>query len=189
MLLRVLVVVVLAAVFFAIGAWSGGRFPPIREAVVTGTVMAGEKADQAWTWLRDGPVGSESTRVWHCVRDGAPQRAPDTPPAGVETVASVATAREAFARGDLKAAIADYKTVLEDQPDNADILGELGNVYFASGRSLEAAEAFHASAIALIAQGSDAKARALLPTIRDLAPSLAADLDAKLAAPSGPARP
>jgi tetratricopeptide (TPR) repeat protein len=188
MLLRIVAVVILAAIFFGIGAWSGGRFPPIREAVVAGTHSTAEKANEFWLWVRDGPAGRETARLWGCVREGAPPQASETS-TQARTEASIATARAAFARGDLQGAVSDYRAVLSETPDDPDILGELGNVYFASGQTVEAAEAFHAAALAMIEAGKDDQARALIPTIRNLAPALADDLAARLAAPAGAVRP
>lgn len=184
MFLRLVFVVVIAAAFFAIGAWSGGRYPPIREALVAGTETAAEKATQAWIWLSEGPAGQEATRLWHCARDGAPMPVATLPPED-EPDTSLATARAAFERGDLLGAIADYRDLLSEDPENSDILGELGNVYFASGRTIEAAEAYHAAALAMIEEDALGGARALLPAIRSLSPPLALDLEARLAAAAG----
>ena len=53
---------------------------------------------------------------------------------------------------------------------------ELGNVYFNGGQTAEAADAFYAAALLLMADGRTETARALEPAIRTGAPALAADL-------------
>lgn len=165
MLARLTIALFWAAIFFGLGAWSGGHLRPIGDALVTGGEYAGEKAVRLWTWARHG----------------APDAAPDTSPA-TTAAALVDKGRAAFARGDLQGAVDAYREALELRPGDADILGELGNVYYTSGQTAEAALAFHAAAEALIDSGRIEAARALLPAVRAAAPTLAADLDARLAA-------
>lgn len=164
MLARLTLALFWAALFFGLGAWSGGHLRPIGDALVAGGDYAGDKAVRLWTWARHG----------------APDAAPDPSPA-TTAAALVGRGREAFARGDLQGAIAAYREALELRPGDANILGELGNVYYTSGQTAEAALAYHAAAEALIDAGRIEAARALLPAVRAAAPALAADLDTRLA--------
>lgn len=164
MLARLTTALFWAAAFFALGAWSGGHLRPVGDAIVAGGEYTADAAGRLWTWARHG----------------APDAAPDPSPA-TTAAALVDSGRKAFARGDLAGSVAAYREALELRPGSADILGELGNVYYTSGQTAEAALAFHAAAEALIDSGRIDAARALLPTVRAAAPTLAADLDSRLA--------
>lgn len=172
MLSRLVIAVFYAAVFFSLGAWSGGRLAPIGQ-------LARDGADRAMAYF-----APEDTMVPVCVAPDSdtalmPEPAAVTPPTAT---ADLDTARAAFARGELSAAIEAYRAAIRAEPANADALGELGNVYFASGQTGNAAQAYHAAALALLAQDRPQQAAALVPAIRPYAPDLAADLEASLAA-------
>lgn len=93
-----------------------------------------------------------------------------------EPDAGLDKARRAFAQGDIQGAITAYKAHLVLNPGDAQAHGELGNVYFNGGQTAEAADAFYAAALLLMADGRTETARALEPAIRTGAPALAADL-------------
>lgn len=173
MLERLAIGVFYAAIFFALGAWSGGRVEPVGRAALDIAIEVGHGAERLWAWASRGET----------VHANPP------PPADTESAeppVDLRLARGAFARGDLKGAIAGYKSYIVAHPDDADARGELGNVYYNSGQTAEAAGAFHAAALLLIAEGRADAARALEPVIRIAAPGLADDLARRLAAPASP---
>ena len=82
-------------------------------------------------------------------------------------------ARNSFAVGDFEGAIVAYKDFLKSNPAHADAYGELGNVYFLSGRIQDAAQNYYDSAKLLIEQKRTDRIPALLPAIAQINPPLA----------------
>lgn len=89
-------------------------------------------------------------------------------------------AREAYSRGDADAAIRSYTEFLGKNPDSIDGHGELGNVYYMTGRLQEAAQAFFEAGKRMIDQNQAERAQALLPSIGQGNPALAGELQQKL---------
>lgn len=85
-------------------------------------------------------------------------------------------AREAYARGDIEASIKAYTEFCKKNPDSVDGNGELGNVYYMSGRLQEAAQSYFEAAKRLVEQEQMERAQGLLPSIAQGNPQLANDL-------------
>lgn len=127
----------------------------------------------------------------------APQAAPlASPPAAMaspaEPVATPAApapdlaeamnaARAAYWQGDSASAEAQLVALTEAHPDNADLLGELGNLEFALQAWDKAATAYHKAGLLLIDQGQQQQVMPLISVLRSIAPDKAADLGARLA--------
>ena len=96
-------------------------------------------------------------------------------------------AREAYARGDIDASVTAYKDYIKKNPSNPDASGELGNVYYSTGKLQEAAQSYYDAANLLIEQRQNERVFELMPVIGQINPSLANDLSAKLsqASPQG----
>lgn len=90
------------------------------------------------------------------------------------------TARQTYWNRDLKGAEALYKSLVADAPTNADIKGELGNLYFAQRRMKEAADMYHRTGIQLIADGNTRQVMSLVGVLQNIAPDRAADLRRRL---------
>jgi tetratricopeptide (TPR) repeat protein len=101
-----------------------------------------------------------------------------TPAAGSEK--DLYKAREAFAAGNVDGAIAAYKEVLARHPGSTDAMGELGNVYFMTGRTGEAAQSYFDAASKSLEENRPEVAQALLPAIGQGNPALAQELQQKL---------
>ncbi len=86
------------------------------------------------------------------------------------------SAREAYARGDVEASIKAYTEYCKKNPDSLDGNGELGNVYYMSGRLQEAAQSYFEAAKRLVDQDQMERAQGLLPSIAQGNPQLANDL-------------
>lgn len=161
-----------AVFFFLVGVWTGPHLPAFDGVL-------GSMAD----W---GYRGIARIQEWALSDDG--KAAVETP---VETPAAVPgeleTAREAYARGDIGAAIAAYEEFLRQSPDDIDARGELGNVFFAAERFADAARAYYEVAVVLLKRGEADKARALEPAIRRGDPMLADELVKALATNAAPA--
>lgn len=112
----------------------------------------------------------------------APQSSADNATGSGDT-ASKATeqllraAREAFWQRDFVTAEGHYKSLLEQQQDNPDVFGELGNLYFQLGRWPLAAEAYLQAGRRLVEQGEPLRAQHLLRVLRGLDMRKAAQLE------------
>lgn len=89
-------------------------------------------------------------------------------------------ARENFAMGDVDGSIAAYKEYVKHNSGNADARGEMGNVYYLTGKFQEAAQAYYDAAKLLIEQKQMDRVPALLPVIAQVNPNLADELSQKL---------
>jgi len=89
-------------------------------------------------------------------------------------------ARETFAMGDVEGSITAYKEYVKHNSSNADARGELGNVYYLSGKFQESAQAYYDAAKLLIEQKQLDRVPALLPVIAQVNPALADELSQKL---------
>ncbi len=94
-------------------------------------------------------------------------------------------ARRAFAAGDINAAVEGYRALIDSNPDSIAALGELGNVFYASGMEPAAAQAYFDAANKAIDQNQFEIAANLLPAIGEGNPMLAARLNDRLLAASG----
>ncbi len=81
-------------------------------------------------------------------------------------------ARRAFEAGDTDWSIYYYTVYLEEQKTNADVWGELGNVYYFDGNLPDAAKAYYNAANILIDRGQTSRAVQLAPAIEEGDPSL-----------------
>ncbi|HGG65745.1 MAG TPA: hypothetical protein ENK34_14365 [Rhodobacteraceae bacterium] len=89
-------------------------------------------------------------------------------------------ARQAYWNRDMAGAEARYKGLVNDYPDNADIKGELGNLYYAQRRNAEAAEMYHQAGVQLIKDGNPQQVMLLIGVLQAIAPAKATDLRQRL---------
>jgi len=89
-------------------------------------------------------------------------------------------AREAFATGDMNAAIKGYRAFIASNPADMAAHGELGNVLYTVGALPEAAQAYFEAASMAIEQNHPEIAEALLPSVIEGNPMLADQLSGKL---------
>ena len=89
-------------------------------------------------------------------------------------------ARQAYWSRDMAGAEARYKGLVNDFPDNADIKGELGNLYYAQRRNSEAAEMYHQAGLQLIKDGNPQQVMLLIGVLQAIAPAKSADLRQRL---------
>lgn len=89
-------------------------------------------------------------------------------------------AREAFAAGDTPWAIYYYSVYLEQKKSDANVWGELGNVYYFDGDFSEAAKSYFNVANLLIDRGQTARALELIPVIEEGDEALAAAIYQRL---------
>lgn len=89
-------------------------------------------------------------------------------------------ARAAYWQRNAPKAIADYQKLLHEAPDHPGIYGELGNVYYMTGKYPEAAIAYGSAARTMIRMQRFAEAYSLLPLIGSLNPQEATAIDHSL---------
>ena len=104
--------------------------------------------------------------------------APATVPANLED--GLADARAKYWQNDIPGAIAAYRALLEEYPDNETLHGELGNIYFLNGQRVEAATQYEAAAMAALKAGHRQQAQALLGVLGSLDRSAAERVQAAL---------
>jgi hypothetical protein len=82
-----------------------------------------------------------------------PPAAGGTPSGSPNREDLVQTARRAFWNGDFEAAETAYMNAIMRYPDDADLFGELGNLYDAMGQRKRSLDAFYEAALRLRAEG------------------------------------
>ncbi|MBU2753664.1 hypothetical protein HFU84_01925 [Acidithiobacillus sp. CV18-2] len=90
-------------------------------------------------------------------------------------------ARRAFWLGDYPVAIGDYRALINADPEQAALYGELGNVLWHAGQRNAAATAYAHAGRLLLIQGNYREAAALIPILMRLDPEAAANLQEELA--------
>lgn len=92
----------------------------------------------------------------------------------------LAAARTAYWQRDVKKAVEIYEALLKASPDQADVYGELGNVYLAMGKRDEAANAYAAAGDLLVKSATPMAAGKAMMPLRMLAPEKAEELRRKI---------
>ncbi len=87
--------------------------------------------------------------------------------------AALSAAREAFWQQDFEAAETFYREAAVADANNADALGELGNIYYAQGRWSDAAEAYAGAVERLLESGEQQRAGYLMTVLDGLDPARA----------------
>ncbi len=140
------------------------------------TPAANEKPGQAADAAQSiQPPVAAPKPVEQTATPGAQEQAPaETVTAGLEA------ARRAYWNGDQAGAETAYLALVKIAPDNADVLGELGNLYYGQRRYSAAAEYYHRAALQLLKEGDMGRVNALVGVLQSIAPQKAADLRARL---------
>jgi hypothetical protein len=104
--------------------------------------------------------------------------APVTPQAAAPTAleTGLANARAAYWSGDLAKAESLYMALGKTAPGNADIQGELGNLFYSQRRYSEAAAHYFMAGQQLISEGKTQQAMPLVGVLQSIAPDKAAKL-------------
>jgi thioredoxin-like negative regulator of GroEL len=107
-------------------------------------------------------------------------KVPTGPFAKSNSEEKIGSAREAFARGDVDAAVTIYNEYIKNNAGDPDARGELGNVYYTTGRLPEATQAYYDAAKLLLEKKDYARVEPLLPVIAQVNPMMADELAQKL---------
>lgn len=147
-----------AILFFCAGAWAATVSPGMKTIVHHASEAAahGFKTLGVWTSGTLSPATDKAT-------EKAVAAPPDTAPVGGELLVS---ARAAYVRQDALGAINAYRGYIDRNPKAVEARGELGNVYFATGRLKDAGQAYFEAAILKLKSGDIAGAEAFLAAVR-----------------------
>ncbi len=166
-----------AIVFFMFGAWVASMSPEMKGVMRQASEI--------------GSQGFEKMRIWTSnsltPRAGTPEERKGAAPEAVAPVAAPAVpdllvnARAAYARGDILGAINAYRDYIDRNPGSIEARGELGNVYFTSGRLRDAARIFYEAAIMKLNGGDAEGAKTFLGPVRQGDGALADDLARRIA--------
>ena len=124
------------------------------------------------------PTAETAQIVTPTAQPAAPVPAAAKPATNLES--RLKQARQAYWSRDMAGAEARYKGLVNDYPDNADIKGELGNLYYAQRRNAEAAEMYHQAGLQLIKDGTPQQVMLLIGVLQAIAPAKATDLRQRL---------
>lgn len=102
------------------------------------------------------------------------------PNAPSDSRATWIAARRAFANGDAAQAVSLYRQLVADNPGNADVAGELGNVYMAMGKPQAAAEQYYEAGLRMLQGPNKMRANSVLGVLNQVAPDKAAELRRKI---------
>ncbi len=176
---------------FAPGAVTGSQAPAdaeVRSAPVptesAGTVPGSEPppSEQANVTepVTTAPTGrSETTKI--------PEQAPEQAgmaAGAVESADLLLQARQAFWKGDYETSVRLYRDLL-GREETAELLGELGNVYFRMGRWQAAARSYARAAELFAGRGDRMQAMQLLSVVQRIDPELARETAMRLEEPHG----
>ena len=111
--------------------------------------------------------------------ESTPESPPESPP--TEDTATpddsyetgLNAARSAYWQGDTRTAIAKYKTLLAEYPNDEGLNGELGNIYMMNGQRRDAVTHFEKAGMAAIAAGHMQTAQMMVGVLRSLDPNAA----------------
>ena len=110
------------------------------------------------------------------------EEAAGTPAAQRQTVQEIwVDARSAFWNRDLAVAELKYQTLSVKLPDNPDVMGELGNVFYVQGKHKQTLAAYYRAAELLIEKGRSNRVNIILDLIYKLEPEKANILRARMA--------
>ncbi|MDQ7070913.1 MAG: hypothetical protein Q9M48_09290 [Rhodobacterales bacterium] len=142
---------------------------PVANAVVEPTATM--SATVAETVQETTPSTPSTTTAANA--DTADTTAP-TPAADLEALRN--EARQAYWNGDIAKTETMYKAMAAANPENVDVLGELGNLYFSQRRFDDAGTYYHMAAKQLISNGNTQQAMPLINVLQSIAPAKAAEL-------------
>ena len=103
-------------------------------------------------------------------------------PAGGEGVDPLLQARQAFWKGDYETSIRLYQDLIQRE-ESAELLGELGNVYFRMGRWQDAARSYARAAELFARRGDRMQAMRLLSVVQRIDPELGRETAMRLGEP------
>lgn len=168
-----------AIFFFFLGAWVASVSPDMTN-VLRQTSEAGVQGLQKLRGLTLSTFAPASGKPVEKAGETPPAApaAPTAAPVGGELLVN---ARAAYAHHDILDSINAYRGYIDRNPNAVEARGELGNVYFSSGRLRDAAQAYFEAAMLKLKSGDIAGAEAFLSAVRDGDAALGDDLKREIA--------
>jgi hypothetical protein len=127
-------------------------------------------------WFTAKPAVADKTQ--EVTAAPAASQAPAAAPAGTED--QLMKARQAYASGNVAAAIGSYREILSANPQDVNAMGELGNVLYTIGNTAEASRLYYGVAVNAIQEGRIGQAEALVQVISEHDPSAANELEHRI---------
>ncbi len=149
---------------------------PIAEPVAEPTATAPETVSETAPTAPSAPATTTAANA-----DEVDPTVP-TPAPAADLEALRNEARQAYWNGDIAKTETMYKAMAAANPENVDILGELGNLYFSQRRFDDAGIYYHKAAKQLISNGNTQQAMSLINVLQSIAPAKAAELRSLAAA-------
>lgn len=167
-----------AIIFFSLGAWVATVSPNTKRVVREAAQIGSQAFETAREWTLK--------TLRHDKDEAAPARpsaaAAAPPPAPVPIAGDLLQhARQAYANHDILGAINAYRGYIDRNPDSVEARGELGNVYFASGRLRDAGQMYFEAAMIKLKSGDIRGAEAMLNAVRKCDSTLGDDLAREIA--------
>jgi Flp pilus assembly protein TadD len=125
-------------------------------------------------WFAAKPAAADEAQEVAAVSSHAPAAAP----AGTED--QLMKARQAYASGNVAAAIGSYREILSANPQDVNAMGELGNVLYTIGNTAEASRLYYGVAVNAIQEGRIGQAEALVQVISEHDPTAANELEHRI---------
>lgn len=183
-----------AIIFFSLGAWAATVSPGMKHVVREATQIGSQAFDAARDWTlktlrseKETAAAPESSAAKPAPAAAAPESSAVKPaPAPATPQVPVAAdllehARQAYANHDILGAINAYRGYIDRNPNSVAARGELGNVYFASGRLRDAGQMYFEAAMIKLRAGDIQGAKAMVGTVRKGDSGLADDLVRQIA--------
>lgn len=164
-----------AIFFFFLGAWVASVSPGMKN-ILRQTSEAGVQSFEklsAWTSSTLAPPPEKPAEKATETTAAAPAA-----PVGGELLVN---ARAAYARQDILSSINAYRGYIDRNPNAVEARGELGNVYFSSGRLHDAAQAYFEAAMLKLKSGDIVGAETFLSAVREGDGALGDDLKREIA--------
>lgn len=125
-------------------------------------------------WFAAKPAAADKAQAVAAVSNQAPAAVP------AASKDQLMKARPAYASGNVAAAISSYREILSKNPQDVNAMGELGNVLYALGNTVEASRLYHGVAVNAIQEGRIGQAEALVQVISEHDPSAANALEHRI---------
>ncbi len=165
-----------AILFFCLGVWAASVSPGMKNIVRQATEASSHGFEKLGAWT-SGTLSPTTDKAAEKSVAASPA-SPDAAPVAGELLVS---AREAYARHDTLGSINAYRGYIDRNPKAVEARGELGNVYFATGRLRDAAQAYFEAAMLKLKSGDVAGAQDFLAAVRQGDGALGDDLRREIA--------
>jgi len=185
-LVAIYVIVIVAVVAFFkrdqimdIAGWNTGASQPVETTAADVEAPSTPAEPVAQTDPAPQPVAAETATKAAIVQptpDPVPEVQTTQPQPAAPVAERLTEARRAYWQGDLTRSETQYVALAQGAPENADVNGELGNIYFAQARYDKAADAYFVTGKLLVENGNPQQVGQIIGVLQSIAPQKAATL-------------